>query len=243
MIIAGAVLVAGALLLAIGLVMLVSGVLGLGAGLLFGGLMLAVFSFIALLAEATLRQQRAYTAAAAATAVMVFGLGLLFRPSNDPPPTMGQYHAMCAKPRPFPQAAARSDTPPRPVFVDDLDASTPMGGDPDVWHPTDPTTVQLVACVTTAKRGEHHGACTYKGDGGTYTMNYYDGIYTISVYQARSGELLARTGGIRTKGHPPTSCSPSVTLPDDHTNDKSDEFLAPLTPYHWHRALDPHVLE
>lgn len=127
---------------------------------------------------------------------------------DDRPFTTYRYRAMCDEPRSFSQAAPRSDGSPRPVFVTDfwpVADSNPTelnAADLKIWAPTQPATVQLVACVTRTGQGEYVKRCEYVptddgfGNGAPTRQSYpffvdlYKGVYKVTVYEARSGRSL-----------------------------------------------------
>lgn len=137
-------------------------------------------------------------------ALVVGGFVLL---QDDKPFVVYRYRAMCEKPQGFEQAAPRAATGPHPVFVYGfwhVREDVPEMFDPaalDIWDPTDPAKVQLVACVDKVGRGEFVKSCTYRdnGDpfrqapisGGNYRIDLYKATYRVTVYEARTGRLLA----------------------------------------------------
>lgn len=111
------------------------------------------------------------------------------------------YAAMCAKPRPFEQAARRGTTGPHPVFLA-ADWVRPQPGEEAVWEPTDPATVQLVACSVTKGKGDLIKSCRYAVSGDLFdegdvdgipefTSDLYRGLYRLDLYEARTGALVA----------------------------------------------------
>lgn len=119
---------------------------------------------------------------------------------------------MCEKPRAFPQAAARSAAAPHPVYVDgywDVRENHPERfgpGELDVWDPTDPAKVQVVACIRAVGRGEFVKRCDYTASGeglngpldggpdtptGNYSVNLYKTNFLLTLYEARTGRRIA----------------------------------------------------
>lgn len=127
---------------------------------------------------------------------------------DDKPFVVYRYRAMCEKPQGFDQAAPRAASGSRPVFVYgfwNVRDESPELFDPaalDVWDPTDPAKVQLVACVDKAGRGEFVKSCNYQGSadpfgqvpdggGGEFRIDLYKATYRVTVYEARTGRRLA----------------------------------------------------
>lgn len=137
--------------------------------------------------------------------IAVLAIAAFVRFSGDGPFVVYRYRTMCEKPQGFIQAAARSAQAPHPVFIPDYwdirrihqDMFTPA--ELDIWEPTDPAKVELVACVADVGRGEFVTKCDYTGDSvfgagdasGTYTVNLYKEIYRVSLFEASTGKSVA----------------------------------------------------
>ncbi|MBN1617961.1 hypothetical protein JW887_01290 [Candidatus Dojkabacteria bacterium] len=65
---------------------------------------------------------------------------------------------------------------------------------PSDWEPniSRPEEAQLVACVTVIESSDS-GKCEYDGDNETFTLNTYDAKYKVSLYNAKTAELVAET--------------------------------------------------
>ncbi|MFB6891415.1 hypothetical protein ACFCX4_19165 [Kitasatospora sp. NPDC056327] len=131
------------------------------------------------------------------------GVGGYVLLQDDEPFTVYGYRAMCEKPRGFDQAAPHAASGPRPVVVSgfwNVRDESPELFDPaalDIWDPTDPAKVQLVACVEKVGRGEFVKSCDYEPDpfgvpgGADFRSFLYKATYRVTVYEARTGKLLA----------------------------------------------------
>lgn len=151
-----------------------------------------------------MRRKLIMTVVSLAGLVVLVGAGYLLFAPEDKPFVTYRYRTMCEKPRAFSQAAPRSAKAPRPVFVSDhwpaRDDPTKLSAvDRPVWAPTDPATVQLVACVAHVGPGEFVKRCDYKPTGQDlsgrpatgkhfpFSITLYKGRYRVTVYEARSG--------------------------------------------------------
>ncbi|OQS12990.1 hypothetical protein B0T36_21970 [Nocardia donostiensis] len=106
------------------------------------------------------------------------------------------YAAMCESPRGFTEAAAYQRASVSPIVpVGDL-AAVAGAGDPAVWHPVDPATVQLVACLSPPRTGEMIRTCWYEPGGDRpvgRTLNLFRAVYRVTAYEARTGRRVAVT--------------------------------------------------
>jgi hypothetical protein len=199
--------------------------------------------------------------------IVALGGGAFLLFSDDKPFVVYHYRAMCEKPHGFKQAAARSAAAPHPVFVYgswDVRENHPERFGPaglDVWDPTDPAKVQLVACVDPIGRGDFVKRCDYTasqadplsgpvgGPGaptGNYSVNLYKTNFRVTLYEARTGKRVFSSqiagdnfGGDEDESADP--CSPSTLV---HANDprsterRGDPFIRQiqdeLTPYVTH---------
>lgn len=186
----------------------------------------------------------------AGAAALAGGAFVLLRDDDDKPFEVYHYRAMCTRPHGFEQAAARSGTAPHPVFVYgpwDVREDSPEMFDEaglDVWDPTEPGKVQLVACVDKVGRGEFVKRCDYTADFGDYFVNLYKGDYRVTLYEARTGKRVAspRFAGNRfgldeePTGEP---CSLTVAVPADGPRSKDREGDAYIRQIR--DALEPYV--
>ncbi|MDO0938088.1 hypothetical protein QQY66_42575 [Streptomyces sp. DG2A-72] len=115
----------------------------------------------------------------------------------------------------YESAAAYRDPAPHPLVV------FPVTGDPDFVTGPEPAPedVQLVACATLIGRVSDTSiaACAYKDhSGSSYRVDYYQGRYRATVYEARTGRTVGsippersrQSGGVEPSG---TDCSIALT--------------------------------
>ncbi|WP_169332400.1 hypothetical protein [Nocardia brevicatena] len=134
-----------------------------------------------------------------------------------------EYERMCAEPRGFTAAAAYASTGPSPVYlVGDLRVAG-IAGSP-VWRPEDSSSVQLVACLSSLRTGTLVRTCQYEPTGGSpigRTLNLFRGVHRVTVYEARTGRLLAgvEVDGERFSADPVSTetdiCRAAEGAPDD----------------------------
>lgn len=134
-----------------------------------------------------------------------------------------EYERMCAEPRGFTTAASYTSTGPNPIYLaGDLRAAG-FAGSP-VWRPEDPSSVQLIACLSSAHTGTLVRTCQYEPTGGRpigRTLNLFRGVHRITVYEARTGRLLAgaEVDGERFSADPASTeadiCRAAEGAPDD----------------------------
>jgi hypothetical protein len=197
----------------------------------------------------------------AGVAALVGGAFVLF--GDDKPFVVFHYRAMCEKPHGFKQAAAHSATAPHPVFVYgywDVRENNPKMFGPaglDVWDPTDPAKVQLVACVDPIGRGDFVKRCDYSASSGSlgdpvggpagptgyYAKNMYKTNFRLTLYEARTGKRVFSTqfagdnfGPDENESRDPCSLTTLVRANDPRSTDvEGDPFLRQiqdgLTPY------------
>ncbi|ASU82770.1 hypothetical protein CDO52_08225 [Nocardiopsis gilva YIM 90087] len=181
-----------------------------------------------------LRRFMVAVAPAAALLVLV-GLGfLVWAVFIREPFEARDYSAMCDSPRAFEQAAPYTDEGPHPIRVDygveadDSEEST--------WRPTDPETVQLVACTTPKGKGDHVDTCEYAesefSSRATHIRQLYLGIHTVTIYGARTGKVVGEEEiiGDQFRLKPMTEgaevCQLFVNLPSDAPR-QEDELSRP----------------
>ncbi|MFB9191897.1 hypothetical protein ACFFWA_02875 [Actinomadura verrucosospora] len=141
---------------------------------------------------------------------MVVAGGVYLAMPDDKPFTVYQYRQMCSKPRGFKQAAQRAAGGPRPILVYGqwpVPDSNPTKMDTaalKIWAPTDPSTVQLVACVDLVGQGDFVQRCDYQPDNSgmlgqpqandrPFSYNLFKGRYAVTIYEALTGKLLTKT--------------------------------------------------
>jgi hypothetical protein len=120
----------------------------------------------------------------------------VFKPE---PFKVADYDRMCESPRGFPEAAAYQGPSPHPVAI--VNGGMSMASDdPEIrtWFPVDPAAVQLVSCVNRVDRGGFVKRCEYtkqnvRNGPVVRTIDLYKGIYTVVVYEARSGKKLTES--------------------------------------------------
>jgi hypothetical protein len=120
------------------------------------------------------------------------------------PTTTVGFYDMCKGAVTFPSAPAYSGAPPHPLYF-----PVPWFGD-ESWHATRPGDVQLIVCT---KRSTDGGAtirsCAYQTSDGPYTQQLIKTTWTITLFEARTGRMVAQNtivGGT-------TVCLPGL-LPD-----------------------------
>ena len=126
-------------------------------------------------------------------AVAVVAAGAIGYVVFEPEPfKVADYDRMCESPRSFDQAAAYQGPSPHPIEIVNGGVSLPSD-DPEirVWFPEDPAAVQLVSCVNRVERGGFVKRCEYSKGG--RTIDLYEGLYSVLVYEARSGKKLAES--------------------------------------------------
>ncbi|WP_326697586.1 hypothetical protein OG909_09710 [Streptomyces sp. NBC_01754] len=186
----------------------------------------------------------------AGIAALVGGALVLLR-DDDEPFVVYHYRSMCADPQGFEQGAARSEAAPHPVFVYgpwDVREEHPEMFDRtelDVWDPTEPGKVQLVACVDDVGRGEFVKRCEYTADFGDYFVNLYKTNYRVTLYEARTGKRVASSefaGNRFGLSEEPTAdpCSLTTSVPEDGPRSIDREGGAYIRQIR--DALAPHVM-
>lgn len=134
-----------------------------------------------------------------------------------------EYEWMCAEPRGFTTAAAYTSTGPSPVYLAGDLWTAGIAGSP-VWRPEDPSSVQLIACLSSTRTGTLVRTCQYAPTGGSpigRTLNLFRGVHRVTVYEARTGRLLAgvEVDGERFSADPVSTetdiCRAAEGAPDD----------------------------
>lgn len=134
-----------------------------------------------------------------------------------------EYERMCAEPRGFTAAAAYTSTGPSPVYLMGDLRTAGIAGSP-VWRPEDSSSVQLVACLSSLRTGTLVRTCQYEPTGGSpigRTLNLFRGVHRVTVYEARTGRLLAgvEVAGERFSADPVSTetdiCRAAEGAPDD----------------------------
>ncbi|MET8799370.1 hypothetical protein ABZV91_23560 [Nocardia sp. NPDC004568] len=107
---------------------------------------------------------------------------------------VAEYGALCAGGAGNPAAAPYSAAGPSPVYLGGELPEYTAFGPSAVWRPIDSGAVQLVACVSQARRGELVHTCQYPPAPGQpvgRTLNLFTAVYRLTVYEARTGGRLA----------------------------------------------------
>ncbi|MET9215773.1 MULTISPECIES: NERD domain-containing protein [unclassified Nocardia] len=108
---------------------------------------------------------------------------------------MADYDRMCDDRKPFPNAAEYQRDGARPTYLSgDLATMVATNSSP-AWHPTDPATVQLIACMRQTSLGDLVQTCQLPAAPGSpigRTVNLFRATYEITVYELRTGREAGR---------------------------------------------------
>jgi hypothetical protein len=123
------------------------------------------------------------------------------------PSTTDGFYDVCKGPAAFPDARPYSGPPPHLLYF-----PVPSFGDRS-WQAAQPSAVQLVVCTDRSTiSGAKVRNCTYQTSDGPFTQQLTKTTWTVTVFEARTGRMVARkavVGGT-------TACLPGL-LPDYDT--------------------------
>ncbi len=106
-------------------------------------------------------------------------------------------NATCEQPRGFDKAAPMSGgDSTHPVYVPDGRLGSRDYREIDVFAPTDPKRVQLIACLKKTGRGNYDRTCAFddpQRPGAATSVSLYRGLYNITVYEAHTGKQVGAT--------------------------------------------------
>ncbi len=137
---------------------------------------------------------------------------------------MSDYDRMCGDNRtPFPNAAAYERDGPSPIYLSGDLGSMVTRDDARAWRPTDPSTVQLIACMKQRELRDLVQTCQYApapGEPIGRTVNLFQASYEVVVYELQTGREVARAimFGDRYSADPsntdPDRCRAAADAPD-----------------------------
>ncbi|MFE3544545.1 NERD domain-containing protein [Nocardia sp. NPDC059177] len=137
---------------------------------------------------------------------------------------MSDYDRMCGADRkPFPNAAAYERDGPSPIYLSGGLGDMVTERDARAWRPSDPSTVQLIACMSQLELRELVQTCQYApapGEPIGRTVNLFRASYDVVVYELRTGREVARATmlGDRYSADPantdPDRCRAAADAPD-----------------------------
>lgn len=157
---------------------------------------------------------------------------------------MADYDRMCGDRKPFPNAAEYQRDGVRPIYLSGELATMVATSDSSAWHPSDTSSVQLIACMQQVSLGDLVQTCQFPPAPGTpigRTVNLFRATYEITVYELRTGREAGRAVmiGERYSADPantdPDRCRAAADAPDvlgrrlgQPSTAQVTGFLAPL---------------
>ncbi|MFE1592181.1 NERD domain-containing protein [Nocardia sp. NPDC058705] len=158
---------------------------------------------------------------------------------------MSDYDRMCGEDKkPFPNAAPYDRDGASPIYLSGHLTTMVNPGDPTAWNPSDPSTVQLIACMKQLELRDLVQTCQYgPGPGAPIgrTVNLFRATYEIAVYELHTGREVAKATmlGERYSDNPsntdPDRCRAAADAPDylgrrlgQPSTAQLTGFLAPL---------------
>ncbi|MFE6921211.1 NERD domain-containing protein [Nocardia sp. NPDC057663] len=157
---------------------------------------------------------------------------------------MSDYDRMCGDRKPFPNAAEYQRDGVRPIYLSGDLATMVATSDSSAWHPSDMSSVQLIACMQQVSLGDLVQTCQFPAAPGTpigRTVNLFRATYEITVYELRTGREAGRAImiGERFSADPantdPDRCRAAADAPDtlgrrlgQPSTAQVTGFLAPL---------------
>lgn len=108
---------------------------------------------------------------------------------------MADYDRMCGDRKPFPNAAEYQRDGARPIYLSGDLATMVATNDSPAWHPSDTSTVQLIACMRQTSLGDLVQTCQLPAAPGApigRTVNLFRATYEITVYELRTGREAGR---------------------------------------------------
>ncbi|MCA2208495.1 NERD domain-containing protein [Nocardia rosealba] len=158
---------------------------------------------------------------------------------------MSDYDRMCGPDKkPFPNAAPYQRGDVAPIYLSGHLTSMVRPEDSSAWRPTDPSSVQLIACMKQLELRDLVQTCQYAPSPGTpvgRTVNLFRATYEVIVYELRTGREVAKATmlGERYSNDPantdPDRCRAAGDAPDylgrrlgQPSGAQIESFLAPL---------------
>ncbi|MGW6729287.1 NERD domain-containing protein [Nocardia sp. NPDC055029] len=157
---------------------------------------------------------------------------------------MSDYDRMCGDRKPFPNAAEYQRDGARPIYLSGDLATMVATSESSAWHPSDTSSVQLIACMQQVSLGDLVQTCQLPPAPGTpigRTVNLFRATYEITVYELRTGREAGRAImiGERYSADPantdPDRCRAAADAPDilgrrlgQPSTAQVTGFLAPL---------------
>ncbi|MEV0433157.1 NERD domain-containing protein [Nocardia sp. NPDC050413] len=158
---------------------------------------------------------------------------------------MSDYDRMCGPDKkPFPNAAPYQRGDVAPIYLSGHLTSMVRPEDSSAWRPTDPSSVQLIACMKQLELRDLVQTCQYAPSPGApvgRTVNLFRATYEVTVYELRTGREVAKATmlGERYSNDPantdPDRCRAAGDAPDylgrrlgQPSGAQIESFLAPL---------------
>ncbi|KAF0847457.1 nuclease-related domain-containing protein [Nocardia caishijiensis] len=158
---------------------------------------------------------------------------------------MSDYDRMCGPDKkPFPNAAPYQRGDVAPIYLSGHLTTMVRPEDSPAWRPTDPATVQLIACMKQLELRDLVQTCQYGPAPGApvgRTVNLFRATYEVIVYELRTGREVAKATmlGERYSNDPantdPDRCRAAGDAPDylgrrlgQPSGAQVENFLAPL---------------
>lgn len=157
-----------------------------------------------------------------------------------------QYAGMCQSPKRFTQAAEYRPDRPSPVYLAGELGAFDGAKDSPVWFPRDPSTVQLVACMTYLRTDALAKTCQYPPEDGQRigrTLNLFRAVYRVDLYNAGNAALLSSSEVVGDRFAPPDGveyadpCRSAAGAPEEglpgrrHSRPSARQVMTLLRPF------------